>query len=110
MAEDAASIPYRRVADALIVKVRLTPKSSRDAVEGLATFDGQVVLKARVRALPEDGKANAALRALFAKWLGVPKTSVHLASGGRSRLKQLRVEGEASTLIDTINSRIAGLS
>ncbi|MGD9502903.1 MAG: DUF167 family protein, partial [Methyloceanibacter sp.] len=52
-----------------MLKVRLTPKSSRDAIEGLAEFGGETVLKARVRAVPEAGRANAALEKLIADWL-----------------------------------------
>lgn len=42
-----------------------------------------------MRALPQDGEANTALIALVAKWLGVPKSSVELVSGGKSRIKTL---------------------
>ncbi len=54
--------------------------------------------KARVRALPEDGAANAALEALAAKWLGVSKSSVRLVSGGKSRVKSLAIGGDVHAL------------
>ena len=39
--------------------VRLTPKSSRDGLDGIDTLaDGRLFLKARVRAVPEKGKAK----------------------------------------------------
>ena len=44
-----------------MLPVRLTPKSSRDEIVRHRGFGGEAVLKARVRALPEDGRANEAL-------------------------------------------------
>ena len=44
-----------------MLPVRLTPKSARDEIAGIENFGGETVLKARVRALPEQGRANEAL-------------------------------------------------
>ncbi|MDR3528402.1 MAG: DUF167 family protein [Rhizomicrobium sp.] len=80
--------------------VRLTPKGGRDAVEGwAAAADGSEHLKARVRSVPEDGKANAALLALLAKTLAVPKSSLRLASGATSRLKRIEIAGQNPSAI-----------
>jgi uncharacterized protein YggU (UPF0235/DUF167 family) len=77
----------------------LTPKGGRDAVEGLARLaDGACVLKARVRAAPEDGAANEALRRLLAKSFGVAASAVTLTSGATARVKQLRIAGDAVAL------------
>jgi uncharacterized protein (TIGR00251 family) len=78
--------------------VRLTPKSSRDEIVGVESFGEETVLKARVRAVPEDGRANAALERLIARWLKVPTSSVSIAQGGKSRLKQVKVDGDAEAL------------
>jgi uncharacterized protein YggU (UPF0235/DUF167 family) len=79
--------------------VRLTPKGGRNALDGLATLsDGRVAVKARVRAVPEDGGANEALIALVAKTLGAPKASISLASGHTSRLKVLNIKGDGAAL------------
>jgi uncharacterized protein YggU (UPF0235/DUF167 family) len=83
----------------LRVSVRLTPKGGRDAVEGLAALsDGSEVMKARVRAAPEDGAANAALAALLAKTLGVGKSAVTLRSGHSARVKVLDIAGDGAAL------------
>ncbi|MBU2534299.1 MAG: DUF167 domain-containing protein [Alphaproteobacteria bacterium] len=75
----------------MLLRVRLTPKSSRDAVDGIVdTADGSA-LKLRVRAVPEDGAANKALLATIAKWLHQPKSSVTLASGAKSRQKVVAI-------------------
>ena len=92
-----------------MLKVRLTPRSGRDEIAGIETFGEETVLKARVRALPEDGKANQALAGLIAHWLRVPPSSVSVAQGGKSRLKQVLVEGDAATLTRLIEARLAAL-
>lgn len=93
----------------VIVRVRLAPKSSKDVIDGLeATPDGPV-LKARVRAIPENGQANAALERLFAEWLGVTKSAVHVAGGGKSRNKALAVEGNAAELEQKLIKKLAAL-
>jgi uncharacterized protein YggU (UPF0235/DUF167 family) len=81
----------------------LTPKGGRDALDGLETLsDGRVVMKARVRAAPENGKANAALVELVAKALRAPKNSISIASGETSRIKKLLVTGDSASLIDAL--------
>ncbi len=93
-----------------MLKVRLTPKSARDEIVGIETFGGEAVLKARVRALPEEGRANEALTRLVARWLKVPPSFVSVAQGGKSRLKQVLIEGDAATLLRLIDARLAELA
>jgi uncharacterized protein len=91
--------PWAARTDGLTLHVRLTPKSSRDALEGVETLsDGQSVLKARVRAVPEDGKANDALIKLVAKSLKIPASRARLTSGATSRHKVLALEGDGAEL------------
>jgi uncharacterized protein YggU (UPF0235/DUF167 family) len=88
------------VADGIELTVRLTPAGGADKIEGLATDSaGQIHLKARVRAAPEDGKANAALEALIAKALGRPKSAAAVVRGAKSRLKIVRVTGDPTELM-----------
>ena len=93
-----------------MLKVRLTPKSTRDEIVGVENFGGEAVLKARVRALPEDGRANQALERLVARWLKVPPSFVSVAQGGKSRVKQILIEGDAATLLRLIDARLAELA
>ncbi len=92
----------RGVADGVAIRFRLTPKGGRDAVEDFTNTAEGPAIKARVRAAPEDGEANAALCAMVAKWLGLAKQSVTLASGHKSRIKTLTVSGEAASLIASL--------
>jgi uncharacterized protein len=99
------------VAEGIVVAIRLTPKGAADEVLGLEVdAGGQAVLRMRVRAAPEGGKANAAAAALLAKWLDEPKSRAELVSGGKSRLKQILIKGETARLMETFASRIAALS
>ena len=93
-----------------MLPVRLTPKSGRDEIAGIEDFAGEAVLKAKVRALPEDGRANEALERLIAHWLKVPPSFVSVAQGGKSRLKQVLIEGEPKTLLRLIEARLGELA
>lgn len=95
---------YRRAGAGLFVAVRLTPKSSQDAIDGLERRGGLTAVKARVRAVPEKGKANQALETLMARWLDVPRSRVGVVAGAKSRSKTVEVAGdpeELSILMDT---------
>ena len=75
--------------------VRVTPKGGRDAIEGWTRDDaGRAVLKVRVAAAAADGAANAAVLALLAGRLGIPKSALSLVAGQTARLK--RIEAEVS--------------
>jgi uncharacterized protein (TIGR00251 family) len=91
--------PWSFRADGLVLSVRLTPKSSRDEITGFETLaDGRMVLKARVRAVPQDGEANAALVRLLAKALHISASAVRVEAGASGRLKTLHLQGDAEIL------------
>lgn len=95
--------------ETLILSVRLTPKSSRDEISGTARLaDGRPVLQARVRAVPEDGAANAALVRLIAKALDLSQRSVRIEAGATGRVKTLALDGDPSALQAELG-RLAGL-
>lgn len=98
--------PWRHGAACVIAHFRLTPKSSKDAVEGVTSTSDGPAFQARVRAVPEHGAANEALEVLVARWLDLPKRSVSLASGGKSRLKALRIDGEPEALDRLLQMKI----
>lgn len=104
------ALSLRRIREGVIIPVRLTPKSNQDEVAGVEVHGGECVLKARVRAVPEAGRANEALETLIAKWLGVPPSTVAVAHGGKSRLKQVAVVGDAEALTRLITQRVADLA
>ena len=99
--------PWRVSGDAVLLSLRLTPRSSKDALEGVETLaDGRSVLKARVRAVPEDGKANLALLRLLADQLDLPIRALSLATGATGRTKVIRIEGATEATL----ARLAALT
>jgi uncharacterized protein len=91
--------PWAIAPGGLSVSIRLTPKGGRDAIDGIeALADGRAVLKVRVRAVPSEGEANAALIKLMAKALGVAPRQVTLAAGATARIKRLTIAGDATAL------------
>jgi uncharacterized protein len=71
------------------LKLRVAPKSAQDAIVG---WHGDA-LKIKVRAAPENGRANAAVVKLLAETLGLPRAAIVLESGHTSRDKRVRVQG-----------------
>lgn len=69
------------------------------------------MLRLRVTAVPDKGKANAAVIALLAKALGVPKSAMSVTAGETARLKTLAVAGDGSALMVRIEAlaRPAGI-
>lgn len=66
--------------------------------------DGATVLKVRVTAVPEKGKANAALIKLPAKTLGAPQTAIAMTGGAADRRKTLTIEGDPAALARRVDS------
>lgn len=93
-------LPWRAIAGAVLLDIRVTPNSGRDGIDAIeALADGQPVLKVRVRALPAEGQANDAVVALLAKKLRLPKSCVALERGGASRMKTLRLSGDPQVIV-----------
>lgn len=70
--------------------VRVVPGASRESVVGWQS-DG--VLRVRVSAPPERGRANKALLRVLAAALGVKPSALRLVSGAASRQKRIHVDG-----------------
>ncbi|MFC5069637.1 DUF167 family protein [Flaviflagellibacter deserti] len=94
----------------LRVAVRLTPKGGRDAFDGIdALADGTIAVKARVRAAPENGEANAAILALLAEIAGIPRSRAVLVSGHTARLKTIDLAGDGAALAAKFTQALAAL-
>ena len=72
-----------------IIRVKVLPRASKDQIVGQENG----VFKVKLTAPPVEGRANKALNAFLAKRLGLPKGSVEIVSGKRSRLKSVRIDG-----------------
>jgi uncharacterized protein len=99
--------PWRAGCGCVIVRVRVTPKSSLEGVDGVTPCAEGMALQARVRAVPAEGEANAAVEKLIARWLDVPKSTVRVTAGGKSRIKSLTISGDTVGLEQQLRAKLA---
>ena len=94
--------------------VRLTPKASRAAIAGIKPAVASAAnpcgceLDVKVTAVPEKGRANAALVALLAKALHLPQAAFALVAGETDRHKQILIAGDAPALATALAALLAG--
>ena len=82
-----------------MLHLRVTPNAGADRLEGVETRDdGTSVLRLRVAAVADKGKANAAVIALLARALGVPKSAIAVTAGETARLKTVAISGDGLAL------------
>ncbi|MBB5073325.1 hypothetical protein HNQ69_000446 [Bartonella callosciuri] len=82
-----------------ILFVRLIPKASVDRIMGVEyRDDGKQYLVIRLRAVPEDGKANKALIKFLSKQWKIPSSCIFLKNGTTSRYKQLHFSAHLEEL------------
>jgi uncharacterized protein (TIGR00251 family) len=74
---------YRITESAILLDIKAVPGASRTKTAGVQGDR----LRVQIAAAPEDGKANAEMRAFLAKRLGCAKKDIFLQSGEKSRLK-----------------------
>jgi uncharacterized protein (TIGR00251 family) len=73
----------------LILELYVQPGASRTGFDGM--HGERIKVKLQARAV--DGAANEALIEFLAEHYGVPKRSVRIASGLKSRLKRVVIDG-----------------
>jgi uncharacterized protein len=101
--------PWRGGTAGIKVLVRVSPKSTREGVEGMVETAQGGALTVRVRAVAEKGEANRAVERVIAAWVGVAKSSVAVSAGGKSRIKTVEIAGEPAKLAALIEMQIAKL-
>jgi uncharacterized protein (TIGR00251 family) len=85
MSED--SINFVEKDGRIVFNIKVVPGSSRTVIAGL--YNG--MLKVRLAAAPEKGKANQALIELLAEKFNIPKNSIAIVSGQTSKVKKVTV-------------------
>lgn len=94
-----AAVPWTARHDGLVLVVRLTPRAAMDRIDGIEILsDGEPVLKIRVRAVPEKGKANDAVLKLLASAAGLPASRASLMAGDTARRKTILLAGDGAAL------------
>jgi len=89
-------LAVREEAGAVSFDVLVTPRASREKVGPLVGDR----LKVAVTAPPVEGEANAAVIAVLARALGVPRSQVTILRGDGSRRKTVRVAGVARAAVE----------
>lgn len=74
--------------ESLVINVKVIPRSGVSEVAG-KTENG--VLRVKVHAVPEKGKANMELCRVLSEYFGVPRSNVEIVSGHTSAQKRVRI-------------------
>jgi hypothetical protein len=94
------SSPFTASKNGVRAAVRVVPKASRTAIEGVQTgADGGAYLKVRVTAAPEKGKANGVVVKLLAKSWGLSQGKIAVVAGATARNKVVEISGAADVLL-----------
>ena len=96
-----ANLTIQQLSDGTVFTAKVVPGSSGPTrICGL--LDG--MLKVKVSAAPEKGKANQCLLKFLANELGVRKNAIGIISGQTNPVKQVKVSGiSADTLLKKLN-------
>ena len=89
---------WRMIDDGIVIRVKASPKASRNAIKGLVDLPDGAALAVAIAAPPVDGEANEALTAFLAKTLGVAKRAATVEAGSSSRIKRVRIVGDGAAL------------
>lgn len=80
----------------MILRVKATPNAATSSIIG---WDDEPlvgrVLRVRIHAPAQEGKANKALRDFLAKQLGLSKSQITLQKGQTSRIKSFEIPDDA---------------
>jgi len=95
-----SNLAVEEIDGGIIFAVKAVPGSSRTAICGLL----DEMVKIKVSAAPEKGKANKCLLDFLAKQLGVKRNAVKIVSGKSSPVKGVQVSGiSVEQLLDKLN-------
>ena len=99
MTSSASGPAILESAEGVVFTAKVVPGSSRTAVAGIL---GDMI-KIRVAAAPEKGKANECLIAYLARQLGVKMNAIEILSGHTNPVKHVRVGGvSAAALLEKL--------
>ena len=86
------------------LRVRVTPRAGRDRLAGIIDLPDGAAVKIAISAPPEDGKANAAVCKLLAKFFRTAKSNIAVASGASARTKQIDIAGDGASLAAVLDA------
>jgi uncharacterized protein (TIGR00251 family) len=85
----------QQAGNAVVFSVKVVPRSSKTALTGI--LGG--MLKVKLAAPPEKGKANQALVEFLADALDIKKAAIKITSGLTSPVKTIQIEGVSSEFL-----------
>ncbi len=92
---------YEKVENGYILRVRVTPNSSKCGIAGtFVDSSGQTFLKISLASVPEKGKANQELIKYLSKILHQGKTNFSILSGETDRYKKLFFQAAPDSTVD----------
>ena len=101
---------FRLADEGWVLNVHLTPNASRDEITGTDNYRNKSGrLRVKVRAVPERGKANQALCRLLAKYFKLPKSSLEVISGHKSRTKRVLIRRASEDFEKKLEQILKGL-
>lgn len=95
------NINYTILPDGIKISVRIIPNSSKCEISEPINNS----LKIKLDVPPIEGKANEKCIKFLSKILNVPKTSIKILSGEKSKNKVIYIKGNADEIIDKINNQ-----
>ena len=96
--------PFAARADGVRVRLKVTPRARRDAVDGLVDGPDGPALKVAVTAPADKGRANDAAIALLAREWRMPKTAIAVLQGATSRRKLVHIAADARELMPRLEA------
>lgn len=78
----------------MILMVKVVPNSQKNEIVGFADS----ILKVRIKAPPDKGKANEELIDFLSEQLSISKSKIQILSGHSSRLKKVEIQADASAV------------
>ena len=99
-AEATLTVHIQACTGGVLVPVKVVPGASRTRI--LGELDG--FLRIAVAAPAQRGRANAALIACLAKWLGLRRRQISITTGATSARKTIAIEGVTA---DTVLALLA---
>lgn len=99
----------KRLPDGLLLTLKAQPGARKTLLDGFAETPDGPVIKLKVQAPPEEGRANEAVLRLLAEILGVKKGDLELIAGATSRQKKIEVAGDPALLAERLTQALASV-
>jgi len=97
---EMSDLTIQKINGGVIFTAKVVPGSSKTAICGLLNN----MVKIKVSAAPEKGKANKCLIEFLAKQLGVKKNAISIISGQTNPIKQIQAAGiSEAELLNRLN-------